>query len=155
MKIFWIVLAILVVAFGTFALVNYLLQKRRQDRAQRDGAVVYATVLSVENVKGLAKRLDVKKISLRVQDPGTTAPREVTLNSRLPPGPQPQPGTKVAVVIDPQDPKRIYPASPEAAKRVVITGSRLERRHLKPGQFNRQQPQNPGYQPPIRTSRRG
>ena len=35
------------------------------------------------------------------------------------------------MVVDPKDPKRIYPANPEAAKRIQITGSREERRQMK------------------------
>jgi hypothetical protein len=61
-------------------------------------------------------------------------------------------GMRVPVVIDPQNPKRVYPASEEAAKRAVATGSRLERRVMqqqmrKPGRGVPQQPS--GYQPPV------
>ena len=131
MKIFWIVLLVLVLAFATYALVNYLLQKRRGERAQREGVVVYATVLSMEAIGGLAKQLALKKIVLRVQEPGETTPREVTLRTRVDAKQKIVPGLKLAVAIDPTDPKRIYPAGPEAAKRLVLTGSREERRQLK------------------------
>lgn len=131
MKIFWIVLAIVVVAFATYALVNYLLQRRRQQHADREGTVVYASVLSVEPMKGLAKHAEMKKITLRLQDPGTNSGREVTLRSRVTPGQKLSPGMRLAVVIDPKKPAIVYPASPEAAKRVVLTGSRQERRQMK------------------------
>ena len=154
MKIFWIVLAILVVAFATFALVNYLLQRRRQQRAEREGTVVYATLLSVEPMTGLAKYAQMQKIALRVQEPGDNTPREVTIRTRSAPGQKLSPGMKIAVILDPTNPKRVFPASPEAAKRAVVTGSRQERRLMKNGALQRQQPQRPTYQPPIKTGRR-
>ena len=131
MKIFWIVLAVLAVMVATWALVNYLLQRRRGEIAQRDGVVVYATVLSIEPVGGWMKQLELKKIVLRLQEPGEALPREVTLRSRTQPGQKITPGIRLAVVVDPKDPKRIYPAGPDAAKRIVITGSREERRQMK------------------------
>ena len=131
MKIFWIVLAVLVLGFAAYALVNYLLQRRRQERAQREGVVVYATVLSIEAIGGLAKQLALKKIVLRVQEPGDAVPREVTLRTRIDEKQKIMPGLKLAVAVDPTDPKRIYPAGPDAAKRLVLTGSREERRQLK------------------------
>lgn len=158
-KIFWIVLAVLALGVASWAGVNYLLQKRRQDEVQRDGAVVYATVLSVEPVGGWAKQLELKKIVLRVQDPGATQSREVTLRSRTAPGQRIVPGVKLAVVLDPKDPKRIYPANPEASKRIQITGSREERRQMKavaagkrPGAGRTTR--NPSPMPGIREKRR-
>ena len=129
--VFWIVLAVLALGLLSWAGVNYLLQKRRQDEAQRNGVVVYATVLSIEPVGGWAKQLELKKIVLRVQEPGAAQSRELTLRSRTAPGQKITPGVKLAVVVDPKDPKRIYPANPEAAKRIQITGSREERRQMK------------------------
>ena len=131
MKIFWIVLGILVLAFAAYALVNYLLQKRRGERAQTEGVVVYATVVSMEAIGGLLKQLALKKIVLRVQEPGEPSAREITLRTRVDAGQKVFPGMKLAVAIDPKDPKRVYPAGPEAAKRLVLTGSREERRQLK------------------------
>ena len=55
MKIFWIVLAVVVLGLAINAGVMYLLQKRRQQRAERDGVVVYATIVSVEAVGGVLK----------------------------------------------------------------------------------------------------
>ncbi len=133
MKIFWIVLAVLVLGYASWALVNYLLQKRRQDAAQREGVVVYATVVSIEPGGRWAKQLNLKKIVLRLQEPGATSPREVTLRTRVEAGQKIGPGIMLVVVIDPKDPKRIYPANPDAAKRVVLTGSRQERRFMKAG----------------------
>lgn len=154
MKIFWIVLAVVVVVLVTMGLINYFLQRRRQALAEREGVVVYATVLSADDAGGLAKHAQLKKIVLRVQEPGETSAREVTIRSRLTPGQKLAPGMKLAVSIDPKNPKRVYPAGPEAAKRVVITGSRLERRQMRAQGFNRQQPPAPRYQPPIKTGRR-
>ena len=131
MKIFLIILAIVVVTLAVVALVNYLLQKRRQERAQREGVVVYSTVVSVSDVGGWAKQLAMKKIVLRLKEPDAASAREITLRSRVTPGQRIIPGLRLAVVIDPKNPKRVYPASPEAAERVQLTGSREERRQMK------------------------
>jgi hypothetical protein len=53
------------------------------------------------------------------------------LNSRIPAGQRITAGVMLPVVIDPADPKRIYPAGPEAMKRVQLTGSREQRRQMK------------------------
>ena len=158
-KIFWIVLAVLVLGLAGWAGVNYLLQKRRGDEAQRDGVVVYATVLSIEPVGGWAKQLELKKIVMRVQEPGAAQSREVTLRSRTAPGQKIVPGIKLAVVVDPKDPRRIYPANPEAAKRIQITGSREERRQMKAVAAGKRPGaqrivRNPGPMPGIREKRR-
>ena len=142
MKVFWIVFAALIVALAIFALVRYLLQRRRETAAQRDGAVVYATVVAVEEIGGWAKRLAMKAITLRLQDPGATSPREVTLRTRVAPGQKLVPGLMLTVAVDPKDPKRVYPAGQEAAKRLVVTGSRQERRLIK-SQSTRLKPRTP------------
>ena len=131
MKIVWIVLAIVVLGVAANSGIMYLLQKRRQQRAEREGVVLYATLVSATTLGGLMKYADMKKLVMRIQDPGSASPREVSLRTRLPAGQKITPGMKITVVVDPKDSKRVYPASPEAAKRVVITGSRLERRHLR------------------------
>ncbi len=138
MKIFWIVLGVVVLALATNALVTYLLQKRRQQRAEKDGVVLYATVVSANDVGGLMKYAEMKKVVLRLQDPGTTAPREVSLRTRLPKGQKITPGMRIPVIVDPKKQERVYPASEEAAKRVVMTGSRLERRHMRVGRGGNQ-----------------
>ena len=131
MKIFWIVLAVVVLGLAANAGVMYLVQKRRRQRAERDGVVLYATLISATTLGGLMKYADMKKLTMRLQDPGSTTPREVSLRTRLPAGQNVTPGMRLTVIVDPKDPKRVYPASPEAAKRAVVTGSRLERRHLR------------------------
>lgn len=146
MKIFWIVLAVIVVGLAINSGVSYLLQKRRQQRAERDGVVLYATLLTATPLGGLLKYADMKKVTLRIQDPGSKTAREVSLRTRMPAGQQVAPGMKIAVVVDPQKPERVYPASPEAAKRAVMTGSRLERRHMRvggAGQKDQQSPRDP------------
>ena len=159
MKTFWIILALFLVALASWALVNYLLQRRRQNKAQADGHVVYATVLSVEPVGGWAKRLDIKKILMRFQEPSDASPREVTLQTRLQPGQKIITGHRLAVVVDPTDNKRVYPAGPEAAKRIVITGSREERRQMKAVVAGKRPPvqrvtRTSGPMPGIREKRR-
>jgi hypothetical protein len=64
---------------------------------------------------------------------------------------------KLPVVLDPKNPKRVYPASAEAAKRAVMTGSRDERRMMQqqlrsPGRAPRQR--QTGYIPPNMGRRR-
>lgn len=147
MKIFWTILAILVLALASWALTNYLLQRRRQNKAQAEGVVVYATVLSVSAVGGWAKRLELKKILLRLQEPDDPLPREVTLQTRLQAGQRVVTGHRLAVVVDPTDIKRVYPAGPEASKRIQITGSREERRQMKAAVA--------GKRPPVRRSTQG
>lgn len=141
MKVFWIVLGVVVLGLAINSLVTYLLQKKRQQRAEKDGAVVYATVVSATALGGLLKYADMKKVTMRIQDPGSKTPREVSIRSRLPAGQAVTPGMRLAVVIDPHKPERVYPASPEAAKRAVVTGSRLERRHMRMGSAGQQQQQ--------------
>ena len=154
MKIFWIVLAIVVLGVAANSGIMYLLQKRRQQRAEKDGVVLYATLVSVSTLGGLMKYADMKKLVMRIQDPGSASPREVSLRTRLPAGQKITPGMKIPVVVDPKEPKRVYPASPEAAKRVVITGSRLERRHLRTVTAAQQQQQRDNIPFPRHLNRR-
>ena len=134
MKIsFWILLFLLVAIPVTI----FLWQRWRQKRAEREGVVVYATVVSMEPVKVFGKYSDMMKINLWVQEPGSTTRREVSLQSRIPAGQKIEPGMMLPVVIDPKDPKRIYPASEESAKRLVVTGSREQRRQIKKGKVKR------------------
>ena len=146
MKIFWIVLAVIVLGLAINAGVTYLLHKRRQQRVERDGIVVYATLVSAKTLGGLLKYADMQKVTLRIQDPGSKASREVSLRTRMPAGQKITPGMRIPVVIDPTKPERVYPASTEAAKRAVVTGSRLERRHMRMGgaaQTEQQAPRDP------------
>ena len=149
----------LVVALGAigWTVFRYFWEKRRQQQADKTGTVVYATFVSSEPVKFFGKvQGDIAKITLRVQEPGAAEPREVTLRSRTDPRQRMQPGMRIPVVIDPKNPKRVYPASPESAKRAVATGSRMERRVMEsqlrsPGRKGPQMPS--GYQPPSSSMR--
>ncbi len=150
MKLTFLILGILLAVLAIVGTINYFRQKRRQQRAEKNGVVVYATVLAVEDVGGWAKRLDMKKITMRIQEPNGD-PREVTLRTRTQAGQKITAGIRLIVIVDPQDSKRVYPATPEAAKRVVVTGSRQERRLMQSQLRNPrilQRPQS-GYQPPI------
>lgn len=144
-----IILAIAAIVVG----VRFYLQRRRAKIADETGTVVYATFLSAEPVKIFGKEQgDLTKVNLRVQDPGSSAPRDVSIRTRLAPGQRLAAGAKIPVVIDPKDPNRIYPASDTAAKRAVMTGSRLERRVMQqqmrtPGRGVPSAPS--GYQPPA------
>src|ERR1700761_2933314 len=157
MKISSIVILALFVAFLAWRITAFLLERQRQKKADREGVVVYATFLSSEPIKFFGKpQTDVEKITLRVQEPGSTEVREVVIRTRTQPGQRMSPGMRVPVVIDPKNPKRVYPASEESAKRAVATGSRLERRVMqqqmrKPGRGIPSQPS--GYQPPPSTMR--
>ncbi len=152
MKILSIIITALCLAFIAWRLITFFLERRRQKIADREGVVVYATFISSEPVKFFGRpQTDVEKITLRVQEPGKTESREVVLKTRTQPGQHMSTGMRVPVVIDPKNPKRIYPATEESAKRAVATGSRLERRVMqqqmrKPGRGVPSQPS--GYQPP-------
>jgi hypothetical protein len=157
MKVSTIILLVAVVLALAFVVFRYLWERRRQKKIDREGVVIYATYISAEPVKFFGRpQTDLDKITLRIQEPGKTESREVTLRTRIQPGQRMSPGMKVPVVLDPKNPNRIYPASEEAAKRAVATGSRLERRVMqqqirKP---NRRGPNQPsGYQPPPSTLR--
>jgi hypothetical protein len=157
MKISSIVILALCVAFLAWRITVFLLERRRQKKMDREGVVVYATFLSSEPVKFFGRpQTDVEKVTLRVQEPGSTETRDVVIKTRTQPGQNMSPGMRVPVVLDPTNPKRVYPASEQAAKRAVVTGSRLERRVMqqqmrKPGRGVPQQPS--GYQPPQSTLR--
>jgi hypothetical protein len=152
MKISSIVILVLCTAFIAWRITAFLIERSRQKKLDREGVVVYATFVSSEPIKFFGRpQTDVEKVTLRVQEPGSTEAREVTIRTRSQPGQQMSPGMRVPVVLDAKNPKRVYPASEEAAKRAVATGSRLERRVMqqqmrKPGRGVPQQPS--GYQPP-------
>jgi hypothetical protein len=158
MKLSSIVFFVIAVGFMGWNIFRYFRERRRQKIADREGLVVYATFISSRPVKFLGKlQRDVEKVTLRVQEPNQTETRDVTLKTRVEPTQVMTPGMRIPVVIDPKDPKRIYPASEESAKRAVATGSRMERRAMQqqmrtPGR----RPPNPpsGYQPPPSTLRR-
>ena len=157
MRISTIIIIALLLGFIIWRVTVFLLERRRQKIADKEGVVVYATFVSSEPIKFFGRpQTDIEKITLRVQEPGKTEAREVVLRSRTQPGQRMSPGMRVPVVIDPKNPKRVYPASEESAKRAVATGSRLERRVMqqqmrKPGRGIPSQPS--GYQPPPSTLR--
>jgi hypothetical protein len=121
----------LVVLAALTPVVLYFFQRWRQQKAEREGVAVYATVISVAPMKRFGRTLPIMKIVMWIQEPGNTTSREVTLSSRVEPGQKITAGVRLAVVIDPKNPERIYPAGPEAAKRVVLTGPRRERRQMR------------------------
>lgn len=127
MKIwFWLLPVVVMIGIA----VRFLLQRRREQKAQKDGVVVYATVVSMEPVTVFGKPSPVMKIHMWIQEPGASR-REVSLSSRIPAGQNIVPGVMLPVVIDPSDPKRIYPAGADAVKRVQLTGSRDVRRRMR------------------------
>jgi hypothetical protein len=152
MKITFEILGILLLVLAATAAVNYFIQRKREQTAQRDGVVVYATLVSVEPVRGLAK-VNMRKITMRVQEPDSS-PREVSIRTRVEPNQKIVAGAVLPMVIDPKDPRRVYPATAESAKRAVLTGSRQERRIMQsqlrtpsPGRARQRPPS--GYQPPV------
>jgi hypothetical protein len=127
MKIAFLVILILA---ACVPLVRFLLQRSREKKAQAQGLVLYATVISLTPVKVFGKPSPVMKILMWVQQPGGDR-REVSLSSRIAAGQNVAPGVMLPIVVDPTDAKKVYPASPEAMKRVVLTGSREQRRMMK------------------------
>lgn len=158
MKLSSILFLVVAVGFLGWNVFRYFWERRRQKIADRDGLVVYATFLSSKPVKFFGRpQRDIEKVTLRVQEPNQTETREVTLKTRTDPTRDMTPGMRIPVVIDPKDPKRIYPASEQAAKRAVATGSRLERRVMQQQMRNPRRagpPQPSGYQPPPSKLRR-
>ena len=93
--------------------VLYFYQRWRQRQAERKGVVVYATVVSIEAIRKFGKELPMKKIVLSIQEPGKDR-RTVTLRTRIADGQKiVSPGMLLSVVVDPKNPKRIYPAGPK------------------------------------------
>jgi hypothetical protein len=146
----WI--AIAVVAIGT-PIALYFYQRWKQQRIDRTGMVLYATVVAMEPVKVFGKVSDMVKISLWLQEPDQER-RDVSLRTRIPAGQKIDAGMRLPVVVDPKNPKRIYPATEESLKRVVMTGPRRERRMMQTGRTGGQRPGG-GYQPPRMGGRRG
>lgn len=158
MKITFEVLGLLLLVLAAVAGVRFFLERRREQKAQREGIAVYASVVTIEGVGGLLGKLQqpIKQITLRLQEPESTTSRDVVIRTRVDPKQKLTPEMRLPVVIDPSDPKRVYPANPEAAKRVVITGSRLERRQMQSQLRSprRGQGRTPsGYQPPLQNKR--
>ncbi len=149
MKITFEILGILLVVLAAYSGTMYFIQRKREQHAQAEGLVVYATLVSSEPVKFM-NSVGMRKITLSIQEPDS-APREVVLRSRVDPGQKLTTGARMPVVIDPKKPTRIYPATPESAKRAVLTGSRQERRAMQSQMRNprlRERPRT-GYQPPA------
>jgi hypothetical protein len=108
----------------------YFYQRWRQRRADRKGMALYATVVSIEGVRRFGKDLPVKKITMWLQEPGGER-RTVTLSTQIPAGQTITSGMLIPVVVDPRNSERVYPASEDAVRRVVITGPRRDRRQMK------------------------
>lgn len=145
------ILAVLALASG----INYLRQRRAQQKIQAEGLVLYGIVLSATKVGGWLKHLGLHDLLLRIQEPAKS-PREVKLRTRLPSGQHIGPNMSLVIVVDPKKPELVYPASPEAAKRVSITGTKKEQKLMQaqlkhPRRFH--QRTQSGYQPPINKMR--
>jgi hypothetical protein len=110
--------------------IRYFLLRQREKRAQREGVAVYATVVGIEPETFLGKPSPAFKIRMWIQEPGAER-REVSFSTRIPVGQKVDPGMMMPVVVDPSNPKRIYPAGPDAVKRVQYTGSREQRRQMR------------------------
>jgi hypothetical protein len=121
----WVFLVVVIAVPATLYLVQYL----RMRRAQKKGLALYATVMSVAPVKFLGKVSEMLQVRMSIQEPGQKL-REVSLRSRVGPGQRIVPGAILAVVVDPTNPKRVYPAGPDAMNRMTLTGSREQRRAI-------------------------
>ncbi len=151
MKLTLIITLSIVVILALASGINYLRQRRAQQKIQTEGLVLYGIVVSAAKVGGWLKYLGLHDIVLRIQEPAK-ALREARLRTRLPPGQRIVPNLSLIVVVDPKKPELVYPATPEAAKRVTLTGSRTEQKLMQaqlkhPRRFH--QRTQSGYQPPI------
>jgi hypothetical protein len=141
-----------------FAVARYFYERRRQSKIEETGTVLYGILVSTAPVKVFGRlQADFAKITLRIQEPGSTESREVSMSTRIPANQRLEIGMRIPVVLDPKNAKRVYPAGAEAAKRAVMTGSRDERRMMQsqlrsPGRGPRQQ--QTGYIPPNMGKRR-
>ena len=108
----------------------FLFQKLRANRAEKHGIAMYATVTGFEPVKAFGRESEIVKIKLWLQESGQTG-RELSLKTRVPPGQKIQAGMMLPIVFDPKKPDRVFPAGPEAMKRMKLTGSREQRRQMK------------------------
>jgi hypothetical protein len=108
----------------------FLFQKWRSSQAEKNGVAMYATVTGFEPVKAFGRPSEIVKIKLWLQESGKSG-REISLKSRLPPGQNIQAGMMLPIVFDPKTPDRVYPAGPDAMKRMKLTGSREQRRQMK------------------------
>ena len=108
----------------------FLFQKLLASRAEKNGVAMYATVTGFEPVKAFGRESEIVKIKLWLQESGQTG-RELTLKTRVPPGQKIQSGMMLPIVFDPKTPDRVYPAGPEAMKRMKLTGSREQRRQMR------------------------
>lgn len=141
------ILALLALVSG----INYLRQRRSQGKIQAEGLVLYGVVVSAAKIGGWLKVLGLHDIVLRIQEPAKS-PREVKLRTRLPPGQRIAPNLSLIIVVDPKKPEHVYPATPESAKRVTLTGTKQEQKLMQaqlkhPRRFH--QRTQSGYQPPI------
>ncbi len=108
----------------------FLFQKLLASRAEKNGVAMYATVTGFEPVKAFGRPSEIVKIKLWLQESGQTG-RELSLKTRVPPGQKIQNGMMLPIVFDPKTPNRVYPAGPDAMKRMKLTGSREQRRQMK------------------------
>jgi hypothetical protein len=108
----------------------FLFQKLLASRAEKNGVAMYATVTGFEPVKAFGRPSEIVKIKLWLQESGQTG-RELSLRTRVPPGQKIQNGMMLPIVFDPKTPNRVYPAGPDAMKRMKLTGSREQRRQMK------------------------
>ncbi|MEO6922964.1 MAG: hypothetical protein ABI142_04005 [Bryocella sp.] len=155
MKIaFWIFIVLLAIGIPV---AMYFIQRARQRNIDRTGVVLYASVIAMKPMKVFGKVTpDMVKMTLWVQEPDQDA-HEVTLKTRVPANQKIEAGMRIPVVVDPKNSKRVFPASEESIKRLVLTGPRRERRVMQSGRgAGSQQRPNSGYQPPQpRGGRRG
>jgi hypothetical protein len=148
----WI--AVIVVALGT-PVALYFIQRARQQKIDKTGTVLYASVLAMEPMKVFGKITpDMVKITLWLQEPDQE-PREVQLKTRIPANQKIEAGMRIPIVVDPKNSKRVFPASENSVKRVVLTGPRRERRVMQSKRGAGGQRPPTGYQPPQPRGRRG
>lgn len=125
----WFFLAVLIVA-ALVVVARFFWQRWRENKAQKEGVVVYATVIALEPVTVFRKPSAVTKITMWLQEPGGER-RVVSMSSRIPAGQKVDPGMMMPVVVDLRNRQEVYPAGEEAAKRVQLTGSREQRRQMR------------------------
>ena len=112
-----------------------LVRARRKRSAELNGRLTMATVVSISATHTMVNYQPVMKIELEV-DQLDGPPKRCSLRKVIPPGMTLAPGEKVAVVVDPKDPNRVYFANATALQRKDPVADNLRVAMSIPPQFS-------------------
>jgi hypothetical protein len=107
---------LLIVALFVLLIVYSIIRAWRKHRAETKGRIALATVVSVSGTGFYEGKQPVMNINLDVEQPDGTRQRG-TARTTIAPGVAMNPGSRVAVVVDPKDPARVFLADSSALNR--------------------------------------